>query len=59
MAREFGIYPTNREPQLWIGCRAIITKGRLDIPYDRWSNDIKCQDGKDDFVSWINIVALK
>ena len=59
MAREFGIYPTNREPQLWIGCRAIITGRVLDIPWDRWSNDIKDQGGKDDFVSWINIVALK
>ena len=25
MSREFGLYPPNREPQLWIGCRTIIT----------------------------------
>jgi hypothetical protein len=59
MSREFGIYPTDREPQLWIGCRAIITERRLDIPWDRWSNDIKYISGKDDFVWWINNVALK
>lgn len=58
MAREFGIYPTNREPQLWIGCRAIISRRELDIPWDRWSNDIKYQGGKDDFVWWINNIAL-
>lgn len=59
MSREFGIYPANREPQLWIGCRAIITRRELDIPWDRWSNDIKYQSGKDDFVWWINNVAIK
>ena len=59
MSREFGIYPANREPQLWIGCRAIITNRELDIPWDRWSNDIKYQGGKDDFVWWINNIALK
>lgn len=59
MSREFGIYPTNREPQLWIGCRAIITRRELDIPWDRWSNDIKYQSGKDDFVWWINNVAIE
>lgn len=59
MSREFGLYPENREPQLWIGCRAIITKRELDIPWDRWSNDIKYQSGKDDFVWWINNVAIK
>lgn len=59
MSREFGLYPENREPQLWIGCRAIIAKRELDIPYDRWSNDIKYLSGKDDFVWWINNVALK
>lgn len=58
MSREFGIYPTNREPQMWIGCRAIITNKRLDIPYDRWSTDIKYEDGKDDFVWWINNIAI-
>lgn len=59
MSREFGLYPANREPQLWIGCRAIITKRELDIPWDRWSNDIKYQSGKDDFVWWINNIAIK
>ena len=58
MSREFGLYPTNREPQLWIGCRAIITEGRFDVPWDRWSNDIKYTRGKDDFVWWINNVAI-
>ena len=48
MSREFGLYPANREPQLWIGCRAIIAERRLDIPYDRWSTDIKYAGGKDD-----------
>ena len=58
MSREFGLYPTNREPQMWIGCRAIITDRRLDIPYDRWSTDIKYESGKEDFVWWINNVAI-
>ena len=58
MSREFGIYPKNREPQLWIGCRAIITERRFDVPYDRWSTDIKYENGKDDFVWWINNVAI-
>lgn len=58
MSREFGIYPTDREPTLWIGCRAIITNRNLDIPWDRWSNDIKYAGGKEDFVWWINNVAI-
>ena len=58
MSREFGIYPTNREPQLWIGCRAIITGGRFDVPWDRWSNDIKYESGKEDFVWWLNSTAI-
>ena len=58
MGKDFGIYPTDRTPKLWIGCRAIITDGRLDIPWDRWSNDIKYESGKDDFVWWINNVAI-
>lgn len=58
MSREFGIYPTNREPELWIGCRAIITERRFDVPYDRWSTDIKYENGKEDFVYWINNVAI-
>ena len=58
MSREFGLYPTNREPQMWIGCRAIITERRLDVPYDRWSRDIKYESGKDDFIWWINNVAI-
>ena len=58
MSREFGIYPTNREPQLWIGCRAIITERRFDVPWDRWSTDIKYKSGKEDFVWWINNVAI-
>lgn len=58
MSREFGIYPKDREPQLWIGCRAIISKNGLDIPLDRWSTDIKYESGKDDFVWWVNNVAI-
>ena len=58
MSREFGIYPNDREPQLWIGCRAIITERRFDVPYDRWSTDIKYESGKEDFVWWINNVAI-
>ena len=58
MSRDFGIYPKDREPMLWAGCRAIITQRRLDIPFDRWSNDIKYTNGKSDFVWWINNVAL-
>ena len=58
MSREFGLYPTNREPQLWIGCRAIITRREFDVPWDRWSNDIKYESGKEDFVWWINNVAI-
>ena len=58
MSREFGIYPTNRKPLLWIGCRAIIQNKKLDIPHDRWSTDIKYENGKEDFVWWINNVAI-
>ena len=58
MSREFGLYPKNREPQLWIGCRAIITERRFDVPWNRWSTDIKYESGKDDFVWWINNVAI-
>lgn len=58
MSREFGIYPESREPLLWIGCRAIITGGIFDAPWDRWSTDIKYREGKADFVWWINNVAL-
>lgn len=58
MSREFGLYPTNREPKMWIGCRAIIIGKKLDIPYDRWSADIKYESGKEDFVWWINNVAI-
>lgn len=58
MSREFGLYPTNREPQLWIGCRAIITNRRFDVPWDRWSRDIKYESGKEDFIWWINNVAI-
>ena len=58
MSREFGLYPTNREPQLWIGCRAIITQRRFDVPWDRWSTDVKYANGKPDFVWWINNIAI-
>lgn len=58
MSREFGLYPTDREPKLWIGCRAIISDRKFDVPWDRWSNDIKYTSGKDDFVWWINNVAI-
>lgn len=58
MSREFGLYPEKREPQLWIGCRAIITERRFEVPWDRWSTDIKYEGGKDDLVWWINNVAI-
>lgn len=58
MSREFGLYPTDREPKLWIGCRAIITERRFDVPWDRWSTDIKYESGKGNFVWWINNVAI-
>lgn len=58
MAREFGIYPNDREPQLWIGCRAIITDGIFDVPWGRWSEDVKYESGRDDFVWWINNIAI-
>lgn len=58
MSREFGLYPTNREPQLWIGCRATITDKVFDVPWGRWSEDIKYESGRDDFVWWINNVAI-
>lgn len=58
MSREFGIYPKDRKPKLWIGCRGIITKKGLDIPYDRWSSDIQYESGKEDFLWWINNIAL-
>ena len=57
MSREFG-YAKEKDSLLWIGCRAIITKRGLDIPYDRWSTDIKYESGKDDFVWWINNIAI-
>lgn len=58
MAREFGIYPNDREPQLWIGCRAITTDNVFDVPWGRWSEDVKYESGRDDFVWWINNVAI-
>lgn len=58
MSREFGIYPSNREPQLWIGCRAIITDKTFDVPWGRWSEDVKYESGRDDFVYWINHTAI-
>ena len=58
MGREFGIYPKNREPQLWIGCRAIITDRIFDVPWGRWSEDVKYDSGRDDFVWWINHTAI-
>ena len=59
MGKDFGIYPTDRTPKLWIGCRAIITDGRLDIPWDRWSGELCFSDGKPAFIEWINNVALE
>ena len=58
MSREFGLYPKDREPQLWIGCRAIITERKFDVPWGRWSEDIKYESGRDDFVWWINNIAI-
>ena len=57
MSREFG-YAKEKDSLMWIGCRAIIAGRRLDIPYDRWSTDIKNESGKDDFVYWINNNAI-
>ena len=59
MARDFGIYPENREPKLWWGARAIITQGYVDIPWDRKNFDgDKDSPELDDFFSWINNVAM-
>ena len=43
---------------MWIGCRAIITERRFDVHWDRLSTDVKYESGKDDFVWWINNVAI-
>ena len=56
--KEFGIYPTTREPQLWLGCRAIITNKTFDVPFDRWSESLRYKAGADDFISWVNHIAI-
>lgn len=56
--KEFGIYPTTREPQLWLGCRAIITNKTFDVPFDRWSESLRYKVGADDFISWVNHIAI-
>lgn len=58
MSREFGLSNVGADANLWIGCRAIITNRKVDIPWDRWSTDIKCNNDKDDFVWWINNIAI-
>ena len=58
MSREFGLYPKNREPLLWVGCRGILKNKKLDIPYDRWSSEINHESGKEDFLWWIDNVAI-
>lgn len=56
--KEFGIYPTTREPQLWLGCRAIITNKTFDVPFDRWSESLRYKAGADNFISWVNHIAI-
>lgn len=63
MSREFGIYPRDREPLMWVGARAIYKPfdkyGRyLDIPYDRWSSEFNDQTMKEDFIYWIDNFAI-
>ena len=61
MARDFGIYPENREPKLWWGARAIATNRKygLDIPWDRQNFEgDKDSPDKDDFFYWLNHVAI-
>lgn len=36
---EWGYFPEDVEPKQWWGCRAIISKGVLDIPPDRVGYD--------------------
>ena len=58
MSKEFGIYPNNSVPHYWIGCRAIITRGQFDIPWDRWSSEFIETTRKDELVEWVNETAL-
>lgn len=58
MAREFGLYPETSVPHYWIGCRAIITGNRLDIPHDRWSNDFRSAARKQELIDFVNEEAI-
>ena len=59
MSREFGIYPETHEPKFYWGARAIITRGDIDIPWDRKSFDGD-RESPDvaDFFDWINRTAM-
>lgn len=54
MAREFGLYPETSVPHYWIGCRAIITRNGLEIPYDRWSSDFRSTARKQELIDFVN-----
>ena len=58
MEHQFGIYPETSEPHYWLGCRGIITKHRLDIPYDRWSNRFLSTARKQELINFTNKIAL-
>lgn len=59
MSKDFGIYPQDKTPKLWWGCRAIINKGYIDIPYDRKSFEGNPHDtDAEDFFFWINNTAI-
>ena len=58
MSRDFGLYPQEITPKMWIGARAIITGGVLDIPWDRWSSEFVDTDGKGVLFWWIDNEAL-
>ena len=57
MNRErWGIYPHDKQPISWWGARAILKNRSIDILYDRQSYE---GEKDDDFLSWINTVAIK
>lgn len=57
MSREWGIYPEAATPKMWWGARAIITKGKLEVLYDRQNFEGNVSEA-DDFFAWLNKTAI-
>ena len=51
---EWGLYPDEFTPTLYWGARAIITKKKLDIPWDRQSFQTVDEACKEEFMDWLN-----